>query len=109
MAHASHAKVLPADLSAPLFVDKWRATALVVAVLFTVTAIALALIEGASGWDHFFRAWVVGMVLNFGFCCGGLTLLMLQYVTGGKWGLLLRRPLEAMSRTLPLIIVYWLA
>ncbi len=28
---------------------------------------------------------------------------MLQYVSGGKWGLLLRRPLEAMSRTLWLV------
>ena len=28
---------------------------------------------------------------------------MLQYVSGGKWGLLLRRPLEAMTRTLPLV------
>ena len=33
---------------------------------------------------------------------------MVQYCSGGKWGLLLRRPLEAMSRTLPLIFVYWL-
>jgi hypothetical protein len=32
---------------------------------------------------------------------------MVQYVTGGKWGLLLRRPLEAMSRTLPLVFAYW--
>jgi len=109
MAHVSHAKVLPADLSAPAFVDKWRATALVVGVLFTVTAVVLALFDGQAGWDHFDRAWVVGLVLNFGFCCGGLLLLMLQYVTGGKWGLLLRRPLEAMSRTLPLVILYWLA
>jgi hypothetical protein len=59
--------------------------------------------------DHFYRAWVVGLVLTFGFSCGGLLLLMLQYVTGGKWGLLLRRPLEAMSRTLPLVFIYWLA
>jgi len=35
-------------------------------------------------------------------------LLMLQYCTGGKWGLLLRRPLEAMSRTLPLVFAYWI-
>jgi hypothetical protein len=33
---------------------------------------------------------------------------MVQYCSGGKWGLLLRRPLEAMSRTLPLVFVYWL-
>jgi len=78
-----------------------------IAVLFTVTAVVLAFLDGSV--DHVYRAWVVGLVLNFGFCCGGLLLLMLQYVTGGKWGLLLRRPLEAMSRTLPLIIVYWVA
>jgi hypothetical protein len=30
-------------------------------------------------------------------------MLMLQYVSGGKWGLLLRRPLEAASRTLWLV------
>src|SRR5580698_5233278 len=107
MAHASHAKVLPADLSAPSFVNAWRARALMIAVLFTVTAVVLAFLEGSM--DHFYRAWVVGLVLTFGFSCGGLLLLMLQYVTGGKWGLLLRRPLEAMSRTLPLVFIYWLA
>jgi len=78
-----------------------------IAVLFTVTAVVLAFLEGSM--DHFYRAWVVGLVLTFGFSCGGLLLLMLQYVTGGKWGLLLRRPFEAMSRTLPLVFIYWLA
>jgi hypothetical protein len=88
-------------------VNAWRARALMIAVLFTVTAVVLAFLEGSM--DHFYRAWVVGLVLTFGFSCGGLLLLMLQYVTGGKWGLLLRRPLEAMSRTLPLVFIYWLA
>ena len=105
MAHASHAKVLPADLSAPPFVNAWRARALMVAVLFTVVAAVLAFLDGSM--DHVYRAWVVGLMLTFGFSCGGLLLLMLQYVTGGKWGLLLRRPLEAMSRTLPLVAGYW--
>jgi hypothetical protein len=57
--------------------------------------------------DHVLRAWLLGLMLTFGFAVGGLALLMLQYCTGGKWGLLLRRPLEAMSRTLPLVFVYW--
>jgi hypothetical protein len=105
MAHAAHAKVLPADLSAPAFVNGWRARALMIAVLFTVTAAVLAFLDHSI--DHVLRAWIVGTTLCFGFACGGLTLLMLQYVTGGKWGLLLRRPLEAMSRTLPLVIAYW--
>jgi hypothetical protein len=108
MAHVSHAKVLPADLSAPAFVNAWRARALMVTILFTVTAVVIAFLGGPEAWAHVCRAWVVGLMLTFGFCCGGLTMLMLQYVTGGKWGLLLRRPLEAMSRTLPLIIAYWI-
>ncbi len=107
MAHAAHAKVLPADLNAPAFVGAWRARALVVAVLFTVTAAVLAFVGGAEAVDHIYRAWIVGLMLTFGFACGGLTLLMVQYVTGGKWGLLLRRPLEAMSRTLPLVFLYF--
>ena len=107
MAHAPHAKVLPADLSAPAFVGAWRARALMVSVLFTVVAIVLAFLDGPLGLDHVFRAYVVGMMLTFGFCCGGMTLLMVQYISGGKWGLLLRRPLEAMSRTMPLVFLYW--
>jgi hypothetical protein len=105
MAHESHAKVLPAELNAPPMVKAWQARALMVAVLFAVTAGVLAFLGGI---DHFWRAYVVGLMLCFGFACGGLTLLMLQYVTGGKWGLLLRRPFEAMSRTLPLVALFWL-
>jgi hypothetical protein len=108
MAHAPHAKVLPADLSAPPFVNAWRARALIVAILFTVVAVVLAFLDGPLGLDHVYRAYVVGMMLTFGWCCGGMTLLMVQYVSGGKWGLLLRRPLEAMSRTMPLVFAYWL-
>ena len=107
MGHAStHAKTLPADLSAPSFVRGWQARALVVAVLFTVTAVVLATLDHSA--EHVYRAWVVGLMLCFGFSVGGLALLMLQHVTGGKWGLLLRRPLEAMTRTLPLVFLYWI-
>jgi hypothetical protein len=105
MAHAPLAKVLPSDLGAPAFVNAWRARALMIAVLFTVVAVVLAFLDGSV--EHVYRAWLLGLMLTFGFSCGGLTLLMVQYVTGGKWGLLLRRPLEAMSRTLPLVFVYW--
>jgi hypothetical protein len=106
MAHESHTNVLPAELNAPPMVKAWQARALMVAVLFAVTAGVLAFLDHSM--DHLWRAYVVGLVLCFGFACGGLTLLMLQYVTGGKWGLLLRRPFEAMSRTMPLVIFYWL-
>jgi len=110
MAHESHAaphaRALPADLSAPPFVDSWRTRALMVGVVFSVIAAALAALDHSI--EHVLRAWVMGLMLTFGFAVGGLALLMVQYCTGGKWGLLLRRPLEAMSRTLPIVFVYWL-
>jgi hypothetical protein len=108
MAHETHAatRQLPADLSAPAFVDGWKSRALMVGVVFSVIAAGLAFADGSI--DHVLRAWVLGMTLTFGFSVGGLALLMVQYCSGGKWGLLLRRPLEAMSRTLPLVFVYWL-
>src|SRR5580700_10584013 len=115
MAHEKNAtiqaKTLPAELGAPAFVDAWKTRATIVALVFAVIAVGLAFLgqaEDGLGWDHFLRAWLLGMVLTFGWSVGGLALLMVQYVSGGKWGLLLRRPLEAMSRTLPLVFVYWL-
>jgi hypothetical protein len=110
MAHETHARTLPADLSAPAFVGTWQNRALMVGVVCSVIAVILALLGQAQdglGWDHLLRAWVLGLMVTFGLAVGGLALLMLQYCSGGKWGLLLRRPLEALSRTLPLVFVYW--
>ena len=110
MAHEAHAatdaRTLPANLGAPSFVDGWKARALMLGAIFSVIAALLALADGSI--EHVLRAWVLGLMMTFGFAVGGLTLLMVQYVSGGKWGLLLRRPLEAMSRTLPLVFAYWL-
>jgi hypothetical protein len=105
MAHEFHAKTLPADLSAPAFVSVWQTRALIVAGVFAAIAAALAFADGSI--EHVLRAWLLGLMLTFGFSVGGLALLMVQYCSGGKWGLLLRRPLEAMSRTLPLVVIYW--
>ena len=109
MAHDTHAaphdNPLPAQLGAPAFVDGWRSRAFVIAGIFAVVAAVLAFLDQSI--DHLMRAWVLGLLLTFGWTVGGLALLMVQYCSGGKWGLLLRRPLEAMSRTLPLVFAYW--
>jgi hypothetical protein len=108
MAHETHAKTLPAELGAPAFVDGWRTRALVVGAVFSVIACGLGFLDGRGfDIDHVLRAWLLGLMMTFGFSVGGLALLMVQYCSGGKWGLLLRRPLEAMSRTLPLVFAYW--
>jgi hypothetical protein len=110
MAHETHAKSLPAELGAPAFVDGWKVRALTVGAVFSLIAVILAFLgqaEDQLGWDHLERAWVLGLLLTFGWSVGGLALLMVQYCSGGKWGLLLRRPLEAMTRSLPVVFAYW--
>ena len=111
MAHDTHgAKTLPADLSAPAFVDGWRSRALMVAAVAAVVAVILAFLGQAQdqlGWQHFERAWMLGLVLTFGWSVGGLALLMVQYCSGGKWGLLIRRPLEAATQGLWLVLIFW--
>ncbi len=65
--------------------------------------VSLAFAFTSEGRNHLLRAYLLGYMTCFGFAGGGLAMLMLQHVSGGKWGLLLRRPLEAMTRTLPLV------
>jgi hypothetical protein len=114
MAHdthgSSHAKALPADLGAPAFVDGWRSRAIIVAAVAAIVAVILAFLgqtQDHLGWEHFMRAWMLGLTFTMGWSVGGLALLMVQYCSGGKWGLLLRRPLEAATRGLWLVFAYW--
>ncbi len=113
--HNPHAEQLPSglpsSLAAPAFVDAWKSRALVIGAIFAVIAVILGFLGQAQdglGWDHFLRAWTLVTMWTWGLAIGGLALLMVQYCSGGKWGLLLRRPLEALSRTLPVVFVYWL-
>ena len=103
---AGRARTLPAQLNSPELLSAWRMRSLVVFAVATI--ISLVFLFLPSGRGHMLRAYLLGYMMCFSFAGGGLVLLMLQYVSGGKWGLLLRRPLEAMSRTLPLVFVLFL-
>jgi hypothetical protein len=94
--------MLPASLAAPEVLVVWRKRALTIALLTGVLSL-VAFGHTLEGRNHIMRAYLMGYMTCFNFAGGALVMLMLQYVTGGKWGLLLRRPLEAMTRTLPLV------
>ncbi|HEV2274695.1 MAG TPA: hypothetical protein VGR96_11045 [Acidobacteriaceae bacterium] len=111
MAHEHHANSLPADLNAPAFVDGWRKRALLVGAVFAALSAVLAFLAATvdhDGIQHLLRSYLMGYAISWGFALGGLALLMVQYLSGGKWGLVVRRPLEAMSRTLPMVLVMFL-
>jgi hypothetical protein len=55
--------------------------------------------------QQFFRSYLWAYMFYIGLTLGCLALNMLQYLTGGAWGLVIRRLLESASRTLPLLAI----
>lgn len=56
----------------------------------------------------FFRSYLIGYLFWIGLTLGSMAFLMLQYLTGGAWGVVIRRTLEAATRTLPLLAVLFI-
>jgi hypothetical protein len=55
-----------------------------------------------------FKSYLVGFLFWSGIALGSLAVLMLQYLTGGEWGVVIRRPLEAATRTLPVLVLLFI-
>jgi hypothetical protein len=58
--------------------------------------------------DQFYRSYLWSYIYVVALTVGPLAWLMLQYVTGGAWGLVIRRSCEAAARTLPLTAIMFL-
>ena len=61
-----------------------------------------------SGVDRFYQAYLVAYTFWMGVILGSMALLMVQHLSGGVWGIVLRRPFEAAVRTLPFMTVLFL-
>ena len=81
--------------SPPVELTRVRNLALIVgAVLFALLLLGLIINR-----DQFFHAYLVGFIFWTGITIGSLALLSLQHLTGGAWGIVIRRVLEASTRT----------
>ncbi len=58
--------------------------------------------------DQFFRSYLLCFVFWVGFPLGSMAILMLNHLTGGDWGLPIRRPLEAAIRTFPAMLLLFI-
>jgi hypothetical protein len=55
--------------------------------------------------EQFFRSYLIAYLFWLGIALGCLPLLMLHHLVGGTWGFVIRRILEAGTRTLPLMLL----
>jgi hypothetical protein len=80
----------------PGYLDRLRQRSLAVGGI----GLAAALAGFAVSPPAFFRSWLVAFLFWVGVAIGCQSILMIQHLTGGLWGLTIRRILEAGSRTL---------
>ena len=73
------------------------------ALVLGIAALVLAALDGIRAPEQFFRSYLLAFIFWLGFPLGCAAFLMVHHLTGGFWGLPIRRPLEAGTRTLPLI------
>lgn len=93
-----------AAYTTPPEVGRFQARALVVGFVFSALLVAGAFFERAQ----FFHSFLIGFVFWTGVALGCLALLMLQHLTGGAWGLVIRRVLEAGTRTVPFMLLLFI-
>jgi hypothetical protein len=78
-------------------------------MMAAVVGLALAGVGFAmSGLERFYQAYLVAYAFWLGVALGSMALLMVQHLSGGAWGLVMRRPLEAAASTIPAMAVLFL-
>src|SRR6201988_1953525 len=92
------------DLTAPEVVRKISQRSLVIGGVFAVIAVGLAFIRP----DEFYRAYLLGFMCWLGVALGSMAIVMIRHLTGGGWGMVIRRILGAAMRTLPLLAVLFI-
>jgi hypothetical protein len=88
------------DLTPPPVVKKLSQWSLVVGVVFSVIA-AVIFFAFTNGRAEFFRAYLIGFIAWLGVALGSMAIIMIRHLTGGGWGVVIRRIQGAAMRTLP--------
>jgi hypothetical protein len=78
------------------------------ALLIGASALAASLAGSIFDPDVFFRSYLVGFLMWSGVALGALAILCLHQFVGGEWGFVARRVLEAATRTLPWLPLFFL-
>ncbi|HJZ67837.1 MAG TPA: hypothetical protein VKF81_06940 [Blastocatellia bacterium] len=89
---------------APPEVDQFQRRALIVGG----GAMAVCVVGAVFDLDQFFRSYLLAFIFWVGIALGCFALLMVQHMSGGAWGLVIRRLLESATRTFPLLALMFL-
>jgi hypothetical protein len=83
----------------PVELGRFQRQALVVGVIFGVASAVGAFLDP----QQFFQSYLTAWLYWGGLAVGSLAVLMIHHLSGGSWGMVIRRIMEASTRTLPLV------
>ena len=83
---------------------RWQMPALVVGVLGIIGCIVGAI----SNPDQFFHSYLFAFIFWLEVTIGSIAILKIQYLSGGVWGILIRRNLESAAKIIPMMAVAFL-
>lgn len=92
------------DYQAPASVNRVQTGGLIVGGI----ALVLAIFGAVTSSEKFYHAYLFSYMWVLGLTLGSLGLLMLQHLTGGIWGIVIRRPLEAATRNIWLVLLMFI-
>ncbi len=95
-----------AEFTAPEAANAIYQRSLGVGLLFGVASLIFALVPATR--EQFFHSYLIGFMLWLGVSLGAMAVLMVQHLTGGKWGMVIRRQLEAAMNVLPLMALLFI-
>ena len=78
------------------------------ALVVGLAAAGLSVVGLLTNEQQFYRSYLVAFLFWMGPALGSMGILMLQHITGGRWGVSIRRILEAGVRTMPLMALLFL-
>jgi hypothetical protein len=96
------------EFRAPDDLARWQTIALGVGGIATLAVLIFALIGSPEQKEQVLRSWLLGIIFWGGIGIGSIGILLLQYLTGGAWGVVSRRVLEAGGRTIPIIFILFI-
>jgi hypothetical protein len=91
------------DLSPPPVVKTLEKRSFLVGIAFSVIAAILAFITP----DQFFRGYLLAFMAWLGVTLGSMAILMIRHLTGGGWGVVVRRIMGAAMRCIPLMALFF--
>lgn len=85
-------------------IARWQTPSLIAGVV----GLLLSAVGFFVNRQDFFRAYLPSFLFWFSIAAGSLGVMCLQYMTGGEWGLMIRRPLGAAARTMWVVAIFFI-